>query len=111
MNYRERLLPTKTYDEAVAEMKEKHLMAITCPSCGRKTANTSNKCWICNEPLELEEKVELYQCPKSNKCVMECHHKIPHKKDKYCNTNDECPSCVRELASDITFFPEDFEIE
>jgi hypothetical protein len=86
MNYRDRLLPTKTYNEAVQEMKEKHLMA------------------------EVEVK-ELYQCPKSNKCIMECHHKLPHEPDKYCNIDNECPTCVREIASDITFFPEDFEIK
>ena len=111
MYYKDRLLPTQTYDQAVAEMKEKHLMAITCPSCGKSTPNSSSTCWICNESIEFVAQVELYQCPKSNKCVMDCHHRIPHKKDKFCSDDEACPTCVRELASDITFFPEDFEIE
>ena len=60
--------------------------------------------------------VKLYLCPKSDKCVMDCHHKIPHEFEKFCDQNhrvnkeSQCPSCVEELAADITFFPEDFEI-
>lgn len=62
-------------------------------------------------------KKDLWQCPKTDKCVMDCHHRIPHEHDKFCNQRDpvnkgsECPSCVKELAADITFFPEDFNIE
>ena len=64
----------------------------------------------------LEAQVEqtkkiLYKCPKSDKCVMDCHHRVPHKRDKYCRDQKECPSCVEEIKADITFFPEDFEIE
>jgi len=65
-------------------------------------------------PKEVE--VKLYLCPKSDKCVMDCHHKIPHEFEKFCDQNhkvnegSQCPSCVEELAADITFFPEDFEI-
>jgi len=67
-------------------------------------------------------KKELYLCPKSDKCVMECPHKTPHTFDEYCDPGSrvnieahgdnacECPECVRELAADITFFEEDFEI-
>lgn len=68
-------------------------------------------------PKEVEEEVKLYLCPKSDKCVMDCHHKIPHKFEKFCDQNhrvnkgSKCPSCVEELAADITFFPEDFEID
>jgi len=51
---------------------------------------------------------------------MDCHHREPHEPDKWCfarhiddvfENNPECPSCVEEIKSDITFFPEDFEIE
>lgn len=65
---------------------------------------------------EEEVKIKLYLCPKSDKCVMDCHHKIPHEFEKFCDQNhrvnkeSQCPSCVEELAADITFFPEDFEI-
>ena len=67
-------------------------------------------------PKEVEEVKKLYLCPKSDKCVMDCHHKIPHEFEKFCDQNhrvnkgSQCPSCVEELAADITFFPEDFEI-
>ena len=66
-----------------------------------------------------EEKPILYRCPKFQKCIMDCHHRVPHKPDKWCNAthidevlqnNPECPHCVPELASDCTFFEEDFEI-
>lgn len=62
-------------------------------------------------------KKSLWQCPKTDKCVMDCHHRIPHEHDKFCDQHDpvnkgsECPSCVKEIAADITFFPEDFEIK
>jgi hypothetical protein len=49
---------------------------------------------------------------------MDCPHKIPHKFDRFCDQNHQvnagnpdCPSCVEEIKADITFFPEDFEIE
>jgi len=66
---------------------------------------------------KMEEDLKgLWQCPKTDKCVMDCHHKIPHEYEKWCNQRDpvnkgsKCPSCVKEIAADITFFPEDFEI-
>jgi len=68
-------------------------------------------------------KKEMYLCPKSDKCVMECPHKKPHTFDDFCDPESrvnkeahgednpcECPKCVRELAADITFFEEDFEL-
>ena len=67
-------------------------------------------------------KKELHLCPKSDKCIMECPHKVPHTFDGYCDPESnvnvkahgdnpcECPKCVRELAADITFFEEDFEL-
>ena len=72
-----------------------------------------------NNPKNFSEilKKSLWQCPKTDKCVMDCHHRVPHEHDKFCNQRDpvnegsECPSCVKELAADITFFPEDFNIE
>lgn len=55
--------------------------------------------------------MNLYRCPKSDKCVMDCYHKTPHEHDeKYCNGSYECPKCVIELLSDILFFEEDFEL-
>jgi hypothetical protein len=70
--------------------------------------------------FSLEEKVEpklepeLFKCPKSDKCVMDCYHKDPHEyEEKYCNGMDgHCHTkCVHELISDCTFFKEDFEIK
>jgi hypothetical protein len=67
-------------------------------------------------------KKELYLCPKSDKCIMDCPHKKPHTFDAFCDPESratkeaygdnpcECPKCVEELAADITFFEEDFEI-
>lgn len=70
--------------------------------------------------FKKEEKKTLYRCPKFQKCVMDCHHRVPHEHDRWCNSthiddilsnSPECPNCVPELASDCTFFEEDFEIE
>lgn len=68
---------------------------------------------------EMEEKKTLHKCPKSDRCVMDCPHKIPHSFDKFCDPEsdvnkiqrDKCPKCVKEIAADITFFEEDFEIK
>lgn len=63
------------------------------------------------EPIPVPE---LFKCPKSDKCVMDCYHKYPHKyEEKYCNGMDvHCHTkCVHVLWSDITFFKEDFEIK
>lgn len=64
--------------------------------------------WVKEEP-----EPELFKCPKSDKCVMDCYHKKLHAyEEKYCNDTDgDCGTkCVHELWSDITFFKEDFEI-
>lgn len=72
------------------------------------------------EAKEEEKKVELVICPKAYKCVMDCHHRIPHEHDKFCKgdvaddpseNNNLCPQCVHEFIADVTFFPEDFEIK
>lgn len=66
-------------------------------------------------------KEEYYLCPKSDICVMDCPHKVPHTFDRFCDPDKHtelsehggvslCPRCVKELAADITFFPEDFEV-
>ncbi len=56
-----------------------------------------------------------HQCPKSDRCVMECHHKIPHLYvEKYCKAGEDneltCPTCVPELIADIIIFEEDFKV-
>ena len=68
------------------------------------------------------KKTEMYLCPKSDICVMDCPHKVPHTFDDFCDPESrvnkeahrgepcECPKCVKELAADITFFEEDFEL-
>lgn len=68
-------------------------------------------------------KKQMYLCPKSDRCLMDCHHKKPHAFDKWCDPDSdvnkeahvggvcECPKCVKELAADVTFFEEDFKIE
>jgi hypothetical protein len=82
--------------------------------------------WIDNSNKRLKSinasKEELYLCPKSDKCIMDCSHKKPHTFDDFCDPESrttkeaygdnpcECPKCVKELAADITFFEEDFEI-
>ena len=57
-----------------------------------------------------EKKQELFKCPKSDKCIMDCYHKKPHiYEEKYCNNDNVCNiKCVHELISDCTFFEEDF---
>lgn len=72
------------------------------------------------KPRPMKKEEVLYRCPKFQTCVMDCHHREPHKRDKWCyathidevfENSPECPNCVEEMKSDITFFPEDFEIE
>jgi hypothetical protein len=65
---------------------------------------------ITKKEPEPEKKPELYRCPKFEKCIMDCHHRQLHEKDKWCESNDACPNCVPEIESDITFFEEDFEL-
>lgn len=62
----------------------------------------------------MSENLELFKCPKSDRCVMDCFHKKSHKyEEKYCNDLDgQCGvRCVNELISDCTFFEEDFDIK
>jgi hypothetical protein len=68
------------------------------------------------EPKEME----LVLCPKAHKCVMSCHHRIPHEHDKFCKgdvaedpseNKNSCPQCVNHVIADVTFFEEDFEIK
>ena len=84
------------------------------------TAKTDCSIYEANEPVKRPDD-KLYLCPKFNECIMDCHHKKPHKTDKWCNPESsvnkenlaqdcECPMCVEEIKADITFLPEDFEL-
>lgn len=68
--------------------------------------------WLYSEKTKPDPipEPELFKCPKSDKCIMDCYHKQPHAyEEKYCNGKD-CPKCVHVLVSDVTFFEEDFNV-
>ena len=76
--------------------------------------------WVDNRHFPLTKNVDIpvpvkdmFLCPKSDRCVMECYHKTPHEyEEKFCNDIEgKCGvKCVHELISDCTFFEEDFEL-